>query len=53
MDIYSLLEQINQKLDLLLNAHGLNQDKVHSEDSDEEYGRSLARQLGTIRSDEK
>lgn len=50
----TLLLQINKKLDLLLKAHGI-QDTTVSKDSDKddyEYGRSLARQLGPIRSDE-
>ena len=57
MDTYTLLLQINKKLDLLLNMHGITQDATStvkgSDEDDYEYGRSLARQCGPIRSDEK
>lgn len=57
MDIHTLLLQINTKLDLLLKMHGItqNHNSVSNQDieKDYEYGRELARQMGSIRSDEK
>lgn len=57
MDIQTLLLEINRKLNLLLKAQGIDHGEAANEHSDNEadteYGRELARQMGSIRSDEK